>query len=168
MSLTRGLVGESRLTLATLLVKWKREVQWPELGLEERIQAVWEHVLAQQQEQSKREEEVARLTKLLTQQRLDKNLKPNCWSCDQLLLDLDALLRALQRICLAAMAGSDPSGRPSALQSDRAVVAKVAAVLTAVVNEIEESGGQAEHQLKELAAYLAWVSLQSSSVLLRG
>ena len=85
MSLTRGLVGESRLTLATLLVKWKREVQsgqgragrgtraepkkrqgqgsqgslcrvslrWPELGLEERIQAVWEHVLAQQQEQSK-------------------------------------------------------------------------------------------------------------------
>ncbi|CAE7041769.1 unnamed protein product [Symbiodinium sp. CCMP2456] len=39
----------------------------------------------------------------------------------------------------------------------------VAAVLTAVVNEIEESGGQAEHQLKELAAYLAWVSLQSSS-----
>ena len=28
-------------------------------------------------------------------------------------------------------------------------------MLTAVVNEIEESGGQAEHQLKELAAYLA-------------
>ena len=28
-------------------------LRWPELGLEERVQAVWEHVLAQQQEQSK-------------------------------------------------------------------------------------------------------------------
>ena len=41
--------------------------------------------------------------------------------------------------------------------------AQVAAVLTAVVNEIEESGGQAEHQLKELAAYLAsWLQKSKS------
>ncbi|CAE7329986.1 unnamed protein product [Symbiodinium pilosum] len=146
-----------RLTeaLASMDSTQEDQMRWPELGLEERVQAVWEHVLAQQQEQSKREEEVARLSKLLTQQRLDKNLKPNCWSCDQLLLDLDALLRALQRICLAAMTGLEPNGMPSALQSDRAVVAKVAATLTAAVNEIEESGGQVDFQLKELAAYLA-------------
>ncbi|CAJ1372923.1 unnamed protein product [Effrenium voratum] len=130
-------------------------MRWPELGLEERLQAVWEHVLTQQQEQTRREEEVARLSKLLTQQRLDKDLKPNCWSCDQLLLDLDALLRALQRICLALRGEAKEP-----LRSER-LVAKIASTLTATVNEIEESGGQATPEIKELAAYLAWVSLHS-------
>jgi len=141
------------------------EPMWPELSLEDRLQALWEHVLAQQHEQTRREEEVLRLKKLLTQQRLDKDFKPNCWSCDQNLLDLDALLRALQRICLATMAAQGDRGdapRPGT-RPEKVIVGKVASTLTAVVNEIEESGGKATVQLKELAAYLAWVSVHSSS-----
>eukprot|EP00435_Cladocopium_sp_Y103_P035085 s1035_g9.t1 len=128
---------------------------WPDLSLEDRLQALWEHVLAQQHEQARREEEVKRLKKLLTQQR---DFQPNCWSCDQHLLDLDALLRALQRICLAAMGGDTPGAR-----REKVIVGKVASTLTAVVNEIEEAGGKVTVQLKELAAYLAWVSVHSSS-----
>eukprot|EP00434_Breviolum_minutum_P002373 symbB.v1.2.002097.t1/scaffold114.1/size323002/3 len=141
------------------------DLRWPELSLEDRLQALWEHVLAQQHEQTRREEEVLRLKKLLTQQRLDKDFKPNCWSCDQHLLDLDALLRALQRICLATMAAQGDRGdapRPGT-RPEKVIVGKVASTLTAVVNEIEESGGKATVQLKELAAYLAWVSVHSSS-----
>lgn len=134
------------------------EPMWPDLSLEDRLQALWEHVLAQQHEQARREEEVKRLKKLLTQQRVDKDFQPNCWSCDQHLLDLDALLRALQRICLAAMGGDTPGTRP-----EKVIVGKVASTLTAVVNEIEEAGGKVTVQLKELAAYLAWVSVHSSS-----
>ncbi|CAK9011143.1 unnamed protein product [Durusdinium trenchii] len=130
--------------------------RWPDLGLEDRLQALWEHVLGQQQEQARREEEIMRLQKLLTQQRLDKDmLKPNCWSCDQNLLDLDAYLRALQRTCIATTGD----------RGDKAVVGKIASTLTALVNEIEESGGKVQTQIKELAAYLAWVSVHSSSAL---
>eukprot|EP00913_Durusdinium_trenchii_P033352 g31224.t1 len=84
-----------------------------------------------------------------------EELKPNCWSCDQNLLDLDAYLRALQRTCIATTGD----------RGDKAVVGKIASTLTALVNEIEESGGKVQTQIKELAAYLAWVSVHSSSAL---
>eukprot|EP00930_Biecheleria_cincta_P071612 TRINITY_DN59098_c0_g1_i1.p1 TRINITY_DN59098_c0_g1~~TRINITY_DN59098_c0_g1_i1.p1 ORF type:complete len:695 (+),score=104.10 TRINITY_DN59098_c0_g1_i1:162-2246(+) len=139
----------------------QEEHDFPTRALERRVQDAWEVVLNQQQEHARMEEEVSRLKRVQEQEQLDGTAL-SCFQCDQNMLLLDAYLRALKRINSTTIAGADrPSSSSSGMGNDRFLLAKIAAALTSVVNEIEEAGGKVEHQLKELAAYLSWVSVNS-------
>lgn len=132
----------------------------PNRALEMSVQDAWEVVLKQQHEHARMDEEVSRL-KRVQEQAVDSNAW-SCMQCDHNMVVLDVYLRALKRINSAVTAGADRSSSSSSgMGNNRFLLAKTAAALTSVVNEIEEAGGKVEHQLKELAAYLSWVSVNS-------
>eukprot|EP00933_Yihiella_yeosuensis_P016489 TRINITY_DN14064_c0_g1_i1.p1 TRINITY_DN14064_c0_g1~~TRINITY_DN14064_c0_g1_i1.p1 ORF type:complete len:381 (-),score=89.71 TRINITY_DN14064_c0_g1_i1:428-1570(-) len=129
------------------------------LPLEEKVQKAWEGVLAVQRELSLKQTELYQLNQQKVQSLEEASSSIVCHHCEKRMKDGDALLRGLKQIVIALLETHRLPGVQ--LSAEKIVLAKVAAALTASVQDVQKNGAEpVDSQLKELTAYLAWVSLR--------